>query len=27
MLEPLSARERETLTRILRKLAAHIEAL
>lgn len=27
MLAPLSARERETLTRILRKLAAHIEAL
>ncbi|HEX6152201.1 MAG TPA: MarR family transcriptional regulator [Solirubrobacterales bacterium] len=27
MLAPLSPRERETLTRILRKLAAHIEAL
>ena len=27
MLAPLSAREREALTRILRKLAAHIEAL
>ncbi|MDQ2631281.1 MAG: MarR family transcriptional regulator [Actinomycetota bacterium] len=27
MLAPLSARERETLTRILRKLAAHVEAL
>jgi DNA-binding MarR family transcriptional regulator len=27
MLAPLSARERETLTRILRKLAAHIEGL
>ena len=27
MLAPLSGRERETLTRILRKLAAHIEAL